>query len=189
MKKTKNYVNNRDFHNAIVEYHKKKVEALEEGREVPRMPDYIGQCIMSIAKKFATKPSFANYSFKEEMIEDGIENCLLYFDGYNPHRKDSEGNPIPPNPFAYFTTIIKNSFLRRIGTEERKRYVLYKSFVENYDFNSLVDDNNNSLISPKMSDNMNSFMAKFEKKEEERKRKRKEVKNNLLSLLENEDQT
>lgn len=105
-KVTKNYVNNADLLNALILYKKVCKEAEDSGDPLPKVPDYIGQCIMQIATRLATKPNFYNYSYKEDMIMDGIENCLLYINNFDPEKSS--------NPFAYFTQIIWYAFLRRI---------------------------------------------------------------------------
>jgi hypothetical protein len=53
------------------------------------------------------------------MIGDGIENCLMYFDNFNPEKSK--------NPFAYFTQIIWYAFLRRIDKEKKQTYIKYKA--------------------------------------------------------------
>lgn len=178
-KNSKNeYVNNKEFYKAIVEYRNLKEQHIKEGKEPPRIPDYIGTCIYKIAEKLSLKPCFVNYSYRDEMILDGVENSFLYFHDYDPHYV-GEGS-VGPNPFAYFTQIIYFAFIRRIAKEEKNRYIIYKNFHEvighNYDQNTLVDGENNSLMSSPMYDNIYSFMDKFEKKEEVKRRKRKQNK-------------
>lgn len=118
----RNYVNNPDFLEALIEYKKKCKEAEDSGDELPRVPNYIGDCIYQIANRLATKPNFSGYSYKEDMIMDGIENCLLYINNFD-HEKSS-------NPFAYFTQVIWFAFLRRIQKEKKQLYVKYKSSHE-----------------------------------------------------------
>lgn len=118
-KVTKNYVNNADLLNALILYKKVCKEAEDSGDSLPKVPDYIGQCIMQIATRLATKPNFYNYSYKEDMIMDGIENCLLYINNFDPEKSS--------NPFAYFTQIIWYAFLRRIQKEKKQMYIRFKS--------------------------------------------------------------
>ena len=109
------YVDNQKFYKAIVEYRQKLQDARDAGRDDPRIPDYIGECIWKIAEKLSTKPCFMNYSYRDEMVSDGIENCILYFKDYDPQKGQ--------NPFAYFTQVIYYAFIRRISKEERNRYI------------------------------------------------------------------
>lgn len=185
-KKRVHYVNNKDFYDAIVKYKETVAQAKKEGKEIPRIPDYIGECIMMIAKKLSTKPCFLNYSFREEMISDGIENSILYFHDYNPDFKhENSTTSTTPNPFAYFTQIIYFAFLRRISKEEKNRYIIYKNFQETYTTmdSLMVDSEDNKIISTTLYDNINVFMEKFEHKEAQKKRKRKDVKNGLTKFL------
>jgi hypothetical protein len=179
-KKKVQYVNNQKFFDEIVIYRKKLQEARDAGLEDPRIPNYIGECIWKIAEKLSTKPCFMNYSFRDEMVSDGIENCILYFKDFDPEKGQ--------NPFAYFTQVIYYAFLRRISKEEKNRYTMYKHFQESmlhsHDIGVFVDESDNHLLPTKLYDNINEFMNKFEKKEEAKKAKRKEVKQGLANFYE-----
>lgn len=196
-KVTVHYVDNKKFYDEILKYRAKIAEAKEQGKEEPRLPEYIGECIWKIANKLSTMPRFVNYSYRDEMISDGIENCIMYFKDYNPE--------IGQNPFAYFTQIIYYAFLRRIGKEEKNRYIIYKNFQhtiihgrvdsyfdtfdgDNLSKTNMWEDGNEVGFTPKMYDNLNEFMAKFEKKEEEKKIKRKQTKEGLQKFYEEEDE-
>lgn len=119
-KRTKrNYVNNADLYEALKEYQAKCREAQESGNEKPVVTKYIGECIWQIASRFASKPQYSAYPYREDMVMDGVENCLLYMHNFNPEKTQ--------NPFAYFTQIIKFAFWRRIAKEKKQMYVRYKS--------------------------------------------------------------
>jgi hypothetical protein len=189
MKKTKvMYVNNTDFYNAIIQYKKSLRRAKRKKEEEPRIPEYIGECIWKIAQKLSTKPCFIGYSYREEMIGDAVENCILYFKDYDPDYNPDNNPNYKANPFAYFTQIIYYAFLRRISREEKNRYIIYKNFQEtisNVTGNALlVDSDDNLLMSTKTYDNINVFMDRFEKKEEAKKQKRKKAKEGLAKFLE-----
>ena len=111
-KQTEYYVNNKEFLAAITEYRDKVIRAKEEEKPRPRVTNYIGECFLKIATHLSYKPNFVNYMFREDMICDGIENCLQYIDNFNPEKSQ--------NPFAYFTQIIYYAFLRRIQKEKRQ---------------------------------------------------------------------
>jgi hypothetical protein len=170
-----NYVDNKKFYSEIIAYRAKVSEAQEKGLDIPRIPEYIGECIFKIAEKLSTKPCFVNYSFRDEMIADGYENCILYFKDYNPE--------ITQNPFAYFTQVIYYAFLRRIYKEEKNRYIIYKNFQETITIDQMehhmFDENDKPIATKSMYDNINQFMNKFEKKEDEKKQKRKQAKEGL----------
>lgn len=133
MAKVKNhYVNNKQMHAKLLEWKLAVREAEANGTLRPRVPEYIGECIWLIAKNLARKPNFMNYSFKEEMIGDGVENCLMYIDNFNPEKYK--------NPFAYFTTIIYYAFLRRIHKEKKQTYIKHKIMGHDMVFNNLVEN-------------------------------------------------
>ena len=119
---TRNYVNNKDLLEALIAYQKTCREAEDVGDDRPRVPDYIGECIYQIATRLATKPNFSGYSYKEDMISDGIENCLLYINNFNPEKSQ--------NPFAYFTQIIWYAFLRRIQKEKKQQDLKLRFIAE-----------------------------------------------------------
>ena len=131
------YVNNKDFLAAMIEYKASVQQAQEKENDRPIVPTYVGECIMKIATHLARKPNFVNYTFKEEMISDGIENCLQYIDNFNPEKSS--------NPFAYFTQIIYYAFIRRIQKEKKQSNIKYKMIEQaNIDeFAVLPGDTNN----------------------------------------------
>lgn len=119
MSKQKHYINNEDFLKALVAYKDLCLEAERTGKSKPNIPNYIGECWMKIAEGLSHKPNFINYTYRDEMISDGIENCLMYFENFDPNKSK--------NPFAYFTQIIYFAFLRRIQKEKKQLYVKYKT--------------------------------------------------------------
>ena len=135
-KKTEYYVNNKEFLEAISVYRNKVIDAKEKGLERPRVPNYIGECFLKIATHLSYKPNFVNYMFREDMICDGIENCLQYIDNFNPEKSS--------NPFAYFTQIIYYAFLRRIQ-KEKKQLEIKTKIIERtgYDQVMVVEDGAN----------------------------------------------
>ena len=140
-KRSNHYVNNKDFLEALIKYREDVAIAEIQGREKPPIPRYIGECILKIANHLSFKPNFVNYMFKEDMISDGIENCIQYLHNFNPEKSQ--------NPFAYFTQIIHFAFLRRIQKEKRqmdiKSKILEKSgYSEVFDDDNQIDNSNYS---------------------------------------------
>ena len=169
-KKPKHYVNNADFLEALIEYKKNCVEAKEIGKEDPQIPNYIGECFLKIAEHLSRKPNFFSYSFRDEMISDGIENCLMYFRNFDPDKSK--------NPFAYFTQIIYFAFLRRIMKEKKQLYVKYKA-TEQFgilDEFEMYEDSEGNMKQFELYENISEFIQNFE----EGKKKKKEGKSKGL---------
>ena len=115
------YVNNKEFTAAITAHNIACKEALANDEDKPRVSEYIGECIYKIATRLSTKPNFINYSYRDEMICDGIENCLQYINNFNPEKSK--------NPFSYFTQIIHHAYVRRITKEKKQMHIKYR-YVE-----------------------------------------------------------
>ena len=158
-KRKTNYVNNKDFLAAIVE-HRRKVAAGED----PKLSNYIGECIVLIAKKLSNKYNFSGYSYKEEMISDGIENSMMYFANFDPAKSS--------NPFAYFTQIIRFSFIRRIQKEKKQQYVKLKNIQNHFTLHEWNNDQND-YIDRDLYENNHLFIEKFEKTLTDKKKKGK----------------
>lgn len=123
------YVDNKKFLQALIEYRQSIVDAEAEGKERPIVSNYIGECFIKIATHLSYKSNFINYTFKDDMISDGIENCLTAVVKFDP----SKGS----NPFAYYTQIIYFAFIRRIQKEKKQQATKYK-LIENMDIDSLI---------------------------------------------------
>lgn len=155
-KKPEHYVNNKELLEALIVY-RSKVEAeffkrnsrnpTREDRAKhwegkPPIPNYLGECFLKIATHLSYKPNFVNYMFREDMISDGIENCVQYIHNFDPEKSN--------NPFAYFTQIIHYAFLRRIQ-KEKKQLDIKTKIIERTGFDEvmMVDDR---LLSGSSSD-------------------------------------
>ena len=128
-KKSEHYVNNKEFLAAMVEYKKSVDKAKREKKDKPRVPDYVGGCFLKIANHLSYRPNFINYTFRDDMISDGIENCLQYLDNFNPEKTN--------NPFAYFTQIIYYAFIRRIQ-KEKKQVIIKQRMIADANYDDLV---------------------------------------------------
>jgi hypothetical protein len=130
----KHYVDNKVLYTEMIKYLNKLNEAKEAGvpkEQLPRVPNYIGQAIFMIANRLSTRPNFIGYSYRDEMVSDGIENCLMYLHNFNPDKSK--------NPFAYFTQIIYYAFIRRIQKEQKQQYIKHKSMMNSSIMNTLVE--------------------------------------------------
>lgn len=184
--KSNHYVDNENFLKEMIEYRKKVQSAKEDSREKPRVPNYIGLCLFKIATHLARKPNFANYSFREDMVSDGVENCLLYIDNFDPEKST--------NPFAYFTQIIYYAFLRRIQREKKQLYIKYKS-MENEIVTTMIDSgvddtvtaNINGMIHDSYAEEfIRDFIEAFEATEKKKSYSKKK-KIGITKFMENDD--
>jgi hypothetical protein len=171
------YVDNVRLYEAMKNY-KAKVDAFKANVEAgiandtlkPRVSEYIGSCIYLIANKLSLNKNFINYSFREEMIGDAIDNCIYYIDNFNPDKYN--------NPFAYFTQISYYAFIRRIQKEKKQLYIKHKAF-QNASVNGLInqyqegDDGQTPNVSDRESEYMDNLVIDFESKLKEKKKKAK----------------
>tara|TARA_B100002019_G_scaffold181713_1_gene156862 strand:- start:382 stop:861 length:480 start_codon:yes stop_codon:yes gene_type:complete len=150
-KNTEYYVNNKELLEAMTAYKERVIYAKEHGKPKPRVSNYVGDCFLKIATHLSYKPNFVNYPFREDMICDGIENCLQYIDNFDPEKSS--------NPFAYFTQIIYYAFLRRIQ-KEKKQLEIKQKIIDHSDAASVmqIDDSGGTAG---MSD-MNSIKENIE---------------------------
>lgn len=132
-KRSEHYVNNKEFLNALIEYRNNVEIAKINDKPKPPIPRYIGECFLKIANHLSFKPNFVNYMFKEDMISDGIENCVQYIHNFNPERSQ--------NPFAYFTQIIHYAFIRRI-TREKRQLEIKNKILEKSGYSEVFTDDN-----------------------------------------------
>ncbi len=129
MNKSSHYVDNKKFYQALVEYKLLCDAAVASGKEKPIIPNYIGECFLKIATHLSYKSNFINYTFKDDMISDGIENCLTAADKFDPTKST--------NPFAYYTQIVYFAFVRRIQKEKKQQTTKYK-MIENMDLDQII---------------------------------------------------
>ena len=131
-KRSEHYVNNKEFLAALEDYIAQVHRGKLNDKEPPQIPRYIGECFLKIANHLSYKPNFVNYMFKDDMICDGIENCVRYIHNFNPEKSK--------NPFAYFTQIIYYAFLRRIS-QEKKQLEIKNKILEKSNFDEVFDSN------------------------------------------------
>jgi hypothetical protein len=173
-KKKPYYVDNKQFLQAMIEYRETIALAEEAGKERPNVPFYIADCIIKIATHLSYKPNFINYSFREDMIMDGVENCLQYIDNFNPEKSK--------NPFAYFTQIVYYAFLRRIQKEKKYLYTKLKAtenatiFGETADTQDHDAGNSGFLTHAKSNDWNEEYVSNFVSNFEQNKRRKKKKK-------------
>ena len=117
------YVNNRDFSLAVVEYVKSVHAAKDAEKPIPKVTNYVATCFMKISEGLSHRPNFVRYTYREEMVMDGVENCLRAINNYKIETATRTGNP---NAFSYFTQICFFAFIRRITKEKKQQEIKYK---------------------------------------------------------------
>lgn len=165
-KKTEHYVDNKKFLQEMIKYKEICANAEKKGRRQPPITNYMGECFLKIANHLSYRPNFINYTYKDDMISDGIENCLQYVANFNPEKSN--------NPFAYFTQIIYYAFIRRIQKEKKqteiKQRLIMKSGIQEYELQDGDDGNYSNSYVDYMQRNM---PEETEKKPKEKKPKKK----------------
>ncbi len=146
-KKSAHYVNNAEFSQAVVDYVTTVNEAKDKEKQIPKVPDYVAQCFLSIAEGLSHKSNFIRYTYREEMVMDAVENCLKAIENYDIAAATRTGKP---NAFAYFTQITWYAFLRRIAKEKKQQEIklkyLTRSGIENFIDNELGDDMSQQVV-------------------------------------------
>ena len=152
------YVDNKKFLQAMIEHRDKCRIAEEKGKKKPDVSNYIGECFLKIANHLSYRPNFINYTFRDDMISDGIENCLQYMSNFNPDKST--------NPFAYFTQIIYYAFIRRIQ-KEKKQMEVKKKLIQNAGVENMMDqlEGDHAQYQSQMLD----FLQRNSKEEEPKK--------------------
>jgi len=156
------YVDNQKFLEEMIVYKGKCKDAKNRGEPTPQISEYVGECFMKIANRLSFRPNFINYAFREDMISDGIENCVQYIRNFDPEKSK--------NPFAYFTQIIFFAFIRRIQKEKKQLYIKYKtmesspSLSENVEVSVNDSDKgyNQETMNADQKANMYDFIKNFE---------------------------
>ena len=165
------YVDNAKFLEAMIEYKKEYTIAINNDKDLPIISEYLGSVFLKIAQRLSFRPNFINYTFKNDMISDGIENCLHYIHNFNPEKSN--------NPFAYFTQIIYYAFIRRIQKEKKQLYIKYKT-MQNIEHATIDDGPMGNVNDYRASDFkivVYDFVDNFEKS-----KKKKIIKKNESNL-------
>lgn len=166
------YVDNKEFFEAMKQYHQKVQDSKLNDTPPPPIPNYIGECILKIANHLSYKPCFINYSYREDMINDGIENCIQYINNFDPTKST--------NPFSYFTQIIYYAFLRRISKEKKQAYIKNKIIQDMpFDIFELQDQDEDGTFYNAFSEFIQSAQSQkdfesFERSLEKKSKKKKE---------------
>ena len=177
-KESEHYVNNKDFSAAVIEYVLSANEAEEAGEEPPMVPHYIAECFLRISNRLSYKSNFINYTYRDEMVMDAVENCLKAIRNYNVEAATRSGNP---NAFAYFTQISWYAFIRRINKEKRQQEIKMR-YLSKTDLDTFMEGQFDREEDPEMHaaitgyvDTLRQKMDEFQKEEPEKPAKKKKA--------------
>ena len=167
------YINNKDFLKEMIAYRQSVSKAKRKGLTKPQIPDTIAKCFMMIAENLSHKPNFLSYTFRDEMVADAIENCVMYVDNFDPNKSS--------NPFAYFTQIAYFAFLRRIQKEKKQLYVKYKStetagVLDEFELNENEDGTFRQF---ELYENISEFISNYENARKIKKAKKATILENF----------
>ena len=156
-KRKEHYVDNKKFLQAMTDWRLKYDKAKDKNRKPPKVTNYIGECFLKIANQLSYRPNFINYTYRDDMISDGIENCLQYMNNFNPKKSN--------NPFAYFTQIIYYAFIRRIQKEKKQQDVKAK-VIANSGVELMMDslEGDDAVYKSQMLDFLQKNIKESEKK-------------------------
>ena len=182
---SRHYINNKKMYEEFCKYREIVQAAKAEGRELPRIPEYIGECFYKIATRLSTKYRFANYTYRDEMISDAIENCVMVVNGFDPNKSN--------NPFAYFTQVIRNAFFRRIMKEKKQQYVKYRSMQKmtidsGLSLHQEMDDARSIENSYLTMEHVNEFIKDYENYLQVTKEKSKKAKKGIEKIIEDQEE-
>ena len=163
------YVNNKQFTQAVVDYANETKAAREAGDSDPMVPNYIAECLLKMNEGLSHKSNFVRYTYREEMVMDGVENCLKALANFDATAATRGGNP---NAFGYFTQISWFAFLRRIAKEKKQNDVRLKFIAESGMDEFMIDPDED----PEVAKAVQSFVDNLRRRIDDVKEKDQKVK-------------
>lgn len=165
MSKVKNqYVSNDDFWAALKRFN-------ESGLKLKDHPDgnYIGECIVKICTNLSYSTNFIGYTYRDEFVEDAIENCIKYIKSFDPNRSK--------HAFTYFSKVAYYAFLRRLKDEKKQQMIKFKAMSDSVALQEFIeghDDNNSDVDMQAIVDQIQQFLKQNEKLIETTKKSKQE---------------
>ena len=158
------YVNNKLFTQAVIDYALTAQEAKSSGAPAPIVSNYLADCILKMNEGLSHKSNFVRYTYREEMVMDGVENCLKALANFDASAATRGG---APNAFGYFTQISWFAFLRRIAKEKKQQEVKLKYIAESGLDEFMVDADED----PEVAKAVQSFVDNLRRRIDEVKEK------------------
>ena len=158
------YVNNKVFTQAVIDYALIAQEAKANGEPAPMVTDYLATSILKMNEGLSHKSNFVRYTYREEMVMDGVENCLKALANFDASTATRKGKP---NAFGYFTQISWFAFLRRLAKEKKQQDVKLKYIAESGIDEFMVDADED----PEVQKAVQSFVDNLRRRIDEVKEK------------------
>ena len=92
MAKTKNYLNNKDLH-----------DAMSESKNLDKLTQTAEKMLILLAERAINRMSYVNKDDRDDCLQFAMLDLLKYWRGFNPEY---------PNAFAYFTEIAKRGYAK-----------------------------------------------------------------------------
>lgn len=121
--------------------------------------NYIGAAILMICERLSTRSNFSGYTFREEMVSEGIKDCVKGVSSFNPNKTN--------NPYGFFTMIAWNAFVRVILSERKQTYIKHKNFQRLNIGHEVLDEQN------ELSDDVIRAFEDYVARGKEEKKKKK----------------
>ena len=129
----KHYIDNEKFSIESA----KHAELFRKNRELgvppPRMSDYLGSCLLLLATKIASMPSFAGYSFREEFISDGVEIAIRYFYNFDPTKISDRTGVASAGAHSFLSQIMIRRFFKTRQENKLNMFLKEKFIAESDD--------------------------------------------------------
>jgi hypothetical protein len=98
------YINKKDLNEELKKYY-----ASGDCKENRVISNRLGEMMLQVATKYASKYKFNRYTFKAEMISDAVYRMVECVEKLNPEK----------NPFSYMTAICHTQFLKAIDKHKK----------------------------------------------------------------------
>lgn len=121
-KRSVHYVNNKEMAAELRKY-----------KETKEVSELLGNMFLKIAQRYASRPNWYSYSYKDDMISDAVLRMMKYVEKFNPDHPSA-------NPFSYFTMVAHRQFLQTLKKE--KKYTETKSSYRTKIWDDLCDEEN-----------------------------------------------
>ena len=114
------YIDNERFGKEVSEHVENVKKDIANNEEPRGVSNYIAESFFKISDGLSHSSNFVNYTYREDMVMDGVENCIRYINNYDINKKTRTGKP---NAFSYFTQFCWYAFLRRIAKEKKQTQI------------------------------------------------------------------